>query len=619
MRLFKICAFLACLISVPASAAEYFQMRGGLPSFGRKLAAKEDTIRISYFGGSITEGAGASDPKYCYRSLLTAWLQKRNPGASIQPFNAAIGGTGSWLGAFRCWNDVGYQRPDLVIVEFAVNDSGVPGEQVTAGMEGIVRQLRERTPSKPDILFLYTMTTAQLGELRRGELPAATLLHEKVAEHYGIPSVAMSRHAADQIAAGKLTAEEFAKDGVHPTDAGYALYMEALEPFFEKAAAESPPAEGKLPPPLSPRPLQDARLVSYDWATLDKGWLGWQLSPTPRIPHLAVSDKPGSTITLRFKGAQAGIYCIIGPDTGNIEYSLDGGAWTHKVLFDKYCLQYARPQAFRLVDGLDPAKEYELRVRIAEDTPEGSKGRFTRLGYFMVDGAVKDPNQGLDPLTRINSIYATMKPLDWQPPADRWKHLDRTKAKLETGPKLNVVMLGDSIIGDTSSSDFEYLLERDYPKCDVVKVTSVRGSTGCWWYKDENRVEEYVLRHKPDLLIIGGISQRGDIEAIRSVIRQCRAKLPELEVLLLSPTFGAPRDPDTFYSAVPDPAKDAYRAALPVLAGEEKCGFFNMTGPWWAYVRSSGYALDSFKRDVVHANDRGKQILGRLMEGFLAP
>jgi hypothetical protein len=36
-------------------------------------------------------------------------------------------------------------------------------------------------------------------------------------------------------------------------------------------------------------------------------------------------------------------------------------------------------------------------------------------------------------------------------------------------------------------------------------------------------------------------------------------------------------------------------------------------------LKSSPYALDSFKRDPIHANDRGKQILGRLMEKFLGP
>lgn len=606
----RIAALLFLLVASSVLAVEDFHLRHGLPNFNKKVAAKEE-IRLSYFGGSITAGAGASKPQFCYRELLTTWLKKQNPDVKITPFNAAIGGTGSWLGAFRCFNDVIYQRPDLVIVEFAVNDMGATEPEAIASMEGIVRQLR-RGPTKPDILFVYTLVKGHLEALKAGTLPPTMQFHEKVAEHYGIPSVCMAKSAAEAIFAGKLTMEEFAKDNVHPTDAGYALYLEALKPFFEKAKQNVGVVVTELPKPLSPEPMEKAKLVSYDWAEMDDGWLGWQLSKSPNLPHVAVSDKPGSTISLKFKGSQIGIYDIIGLDTGNLDYSIDGGEWVHKVNFDSYCLKSSRPHATPLVKGLDPKVEHELKIRIAEDTPEGSKGRFTRLGYFLVDGEVKDPYAGVDPLSRIDGIYAGMKPVVWTAPATRWANLEKTKEKLAKGPELTMVMLGDSIIGDTSGSQFELLLQRNYPQCKIKKVLSVRGSTGCWYYKNDNHVESYVLQHKPDLLIIGGISQRGDIDSIREVIRQVRAKQPNVEVLLLSPTFGAPSDP-TNQKWV------EYRAQLQQLATEEKCGYFDMTLPWQEYIQTSTYALDSFKRDVVHANDRGKQILGRLMEKFLAP
>ena len=599
-----------------------YTMRDGLPNFAKMVAAKEE-IRVSYFGGSITAGAGSSKPQFCYRELLTSWLRKEHPDVRITPFNAAIGGTGSWLGAFRCWNDVGYQRPHLVIVEFAVNDGGIPEDQVIASLEGIVRQLRTKTPSKPDILFVYTMVKDHLEDFKAGKLPATMQHHEKVAAHYGIPSVVMARKAADEILSGRMTMEAFAKDNVHPTDAGYALYLEALKPFFNKVFTNPVPANTpvvKVPAPLSPKAMENARLVTYDWATLDEGWLGWQLSPTSQLPHLAVSNKPGATITLKFKGSQVGIYDIIGPDTGNLEYSIDCSEWKPKVNFDKYCLSYARPHATSLVTDLDRTKEHELRLRIAAAKPEGSKDIYTRLGWFLVDGEAADPNAGVDPLKRIENIYATMKPVTWTAPENRWKNLEQTKAKLANGPAMTMVMLGDSIIGDTSGSQFELLMQRDYPKCQIKKVLSLRGSTGCWWYKEENRVQEYVIQHTPDLLVIGGISQRDDIEAIRSVIHQSRAKLPGLEVLLLTPTFGSNESPMIKnWTPQPDAKAYPYRANLQKLAEEEKCGFFDITGPWWEYIKSSGYATDSFKRDVVHANDRGKQILGRLMQKFLAP
>lgn len=620
MSFLRIAPLLSLLLFAVSSrgAVEDFTVRNGLPHFMEKVKAK-DEVRISYFGGSITAGAGASKPQFCYRELLTAWLAKENPGVHFIPNNAAIGGTGSELGAYRCFNDVIYQRPDLVIVEFAVNDGGAAEPQVIASMEGIVRQLR-RAASKPDILFVYTMVKDHLEDFKAGKLPRTMQYHEKVAEHYGIPSVCMAKHSAEVINSGKMTIEDFTKDGVHPKDAGYALYLEALKPFFEKIKEQPGTTPDPLPKALSPHSLENAKLVSYDWAQMDADWLGWQLSSSSNIPHVAVANKPGATMTLKFKGSAVGIYDIIGPDTGNIDFSLDGGEWRHRVNFDKYCLTYARPSSTTLVGNLDPAVEHELKLRIAEDTPEGSKGRFTRLGWFLVDGTVKDPTGDMDPLKRIDTIYAGMKAVTWQAPANRWTNLEKTKAKLEQGPSCTMVMLGDSIIGDTCSSNFDLLLGRDYPKCAIKKVVSVRGSTGCWWYKDDNHVESYVLQHKPDLLVIGGISQREDIDSIRTVIHQCREKLPNLEVLLITPVFGSPQGAfSVHWTPEPDEKAYPYRAQLRDLAAQEKCGFFDMTRPWMEYIRASSYALDSFKRDPIHANDRGKQILGRLMEKFLGP
>jgi len=617
LRFFLFVAFIIAAFS-PLRAVEDFTVRNGLPHFMEKLKSS-DEVRISYFGGSITAGAGSSKPQFCYRELLTEWLKKEYPNAHLTPNNAAIGGTGSWLGAFRCYNDVIYQRPDLVIVEFAVNDGGTPEPQVIASMEGIVRQLR-KSATKPDIMFVYTMVKDHLPDFKVGKLPPTMQYHEKVAEHYGIPSVCMAKHSAEIILSGKMTIEDFTKDGVHPKDAGYALYLEALQPFFIKLKEHPGTPAGPMPAALSPHPMEQAKLVPYDWAQMDSGWLGWQLSSSGNLPHVAVSDKPGSTITLKFKGSQVGIYDIIGPDTGNLDFSLDAAEWKHRVNFDKYCLTYARAHATALVRDLDAAVPHELKLRIAEDTPEGSKGRFTRLGWFLVDGEVEDPTGKMDPLKRIDSIYAGMKPVTWQAPANRWANLDKTKAKLEGGPDLTMVMLGDSIIGDTSASQFELLLGRDYPKCKIKKVTSVRGSTGCWWYKDDNHVQEYVLQHHPDVLVIGGISQHEDIESIRTVIHQCRAKIPHLEVLLISPVFGSPQSAfSAHWTPEPDAKAYPYRAQLRDLAAQEKCGFFDMTAPWMEYIKASGYALDSFKRDPIHANDRGKQILGRLMERFLGP
>ena len=63
----------------------------------------------------------------------------------------------------------------------------------------------------------------------------------------------------------------------------------------------------------------------------------------------------------------------------------------------------------------------------------------------------------------------------------------------------------------------------------------------------------------------------------------------------------------------------ATRVSAFCLARETSSEFLDMRGPWGRYIRESPQAMGSYKRDVVHANDRGKQILGRILEAYFAP
>ena len=611
----------------PAFGAEYIQNRGGCPNAFRKFADSQTTkefTKITFFGGSITEGAGASTPDLCYRSLTMKQLRGDYAGAVLYENNSAIGGTGSWLGAFRTRNDALYGGAAIVFVEFAVNDGGAPEAQVLASMEGIVRQIWS-CDSSTDIVFLYTLVKNHMDVYKQRKLPDTVQWHERIAERYKIPSVNLGQYVAKKILAGELSFDEFAKDGVHPTDRGYALYIEALKPFLAAcktaAPAKSPAVYRQLKDYacVSPAPMEKAQCVPYEWAKADAGWKFGQQSPTGRFLHIAQCDQAGSMLMLNFTGSQIGVFDAIGPDTGNLEFSIDNGAWQTLNDFDSYCVHFLRPHARPLAMGLDPKQKHELRLRVAEKIPENSKGRVVRLGWFLVDGDVQDPCARPDDLARCDAIYATMDKLTYTPPPapGRWRNLDRTIQRLREGGTLKIVMLGDSIVNDTSSSRFELMLQRLYPKCKIEKQTSVRGSTGCWWYKNDNQVEPYVLKYNPDLLMIGGISQRDDIDSIREVIHQVRAK-QNPEILLMTPAFGAVQDKHikewTF-----EPAPGTYREQLRKLAEEEKCGFIDMTGPWWQYVQQSGKCYSWFQRDVVHANDRGFQILGRILETYFTP
>lgn len=89
--------------------------------------------------------------------------------------------------------------------------------------------------------------------------------------------------------------------------------------------------------------------------------------------------------------------------------------------------------------------------------------------------------------------------------------------------------MGDSIVNDTMRSGWVALLQEAYPKAHIEATVYVRGGGGCQHFREENRVATVILPRRPDLVLLGGISQR-DIDSIRDVIRQIRAGLPGCRV-----------------------------------------------------------------------------------------
>jgi hypothetical protein len=212
-----------------------------------------------------------------------------------------------------------------------------------------------------------------------------------------------------------------------------------------------------------------------------------------------------------------------------------------------------------------------------------------------------------------------MPALNWKPPSARWDNLNTTRQRLRAGGEFRIVMLGDSIVDDTARSAWVLLLARQYPETKIRMMTVTRGGSGCWFFKHHGRIDTYVVPLKPDLVVIGGISQRGELHSIRAVVDQLRAKT-NAEILLTTGAFGEldPTD-ELALCALPYSGLSRYGADLKSLAAEKKTGYLELTGPWAEFVKGCGKESTYFKRDSLHANERGEQILGRFHVAFLSP
>lgn len=363
--------------------------RLGIPNFFRKINQRSTNITIAYLGGSITAGAGASDDQKSYRGRVTSYIRSKLPDFEVKEINAGLGGTGSFLGAFRVKRDCMNAHPDLVFIEFAVNDAGETEKQCVAYLEGIVRQIWTSNP-ECDIVLIYTATENWFNIYNKaGDLPASVKAHEKVADYYGIPSINVGIAAEMMVENKKWETKDFSLDGVHPTDAGYALYADMIvrsgETALSQWKADSPEVQRvPLPSPISMLPLEPGNLIPVSKAIADKNWNLVSKSPTGYFSSVLESDVPGAELTLNFTGSYLGFFDDLGPDCGTIEYSIDSGNWITLQNFDQWAKNFYRPHCRKLAENLSPVREHTLRLRIADAQPQESKGRFFRPGYFLV-------------------------------------------------------------------------------------------------------------------------------------------------------------------------------------------------------------------------------------------
>lgn len=230
-------------------------------------------------------------------------------------------------------------------------------------------------------------------------------------------------------------------------------------------------------------------------------------------------------------------------------------------------------------------------------------------GYYLF----RTPERSL---AQIEAIQAEVPSGRFTPPPPDWRYLPRARERLLNGGELRLLALGDSIMNDTMRSGWVAKLREAYPRAEISAMVYVRGGGGCQHFKEANRIVKNVLPLRPDLVFIGGISQR-DIESIREVINQLRAGLPEVEILLATGAFGTadPRDPEALAAAAHS-GTGPYGKALKRLASESHCGYLDMTTPWAEYIRSSGIHPHRFYRDPVHANEYGEQILAKILMAF---
>lgn len=395
-------------LSLPPVRAQILKPRAGLGNFLQKLQT-QPSVAVAYFGGSITEAAG-------WRCKTLEWLRREYPATEFHEIYAAIGGTGSDLGVYRLDRDVLKRKPDLMFVEFAVNDGSAPPHEILRSMEGIVRQAWAADPSL-DICFIYTLHTDFVPALEEGLCPQSAAADELVADHYGVPSINVALEIVRQARAGRVVYQagdppradvvEFSRDQCHPTDAGHEIYSQVIADAFHCLKDIKPQGPHALGEPLVPDHLQRASMHAVPPAALAGSWR--KLGPDEplakqfscRLDEIWEATAPGDSIEFRFRGTEVSLYDILGPDAAQVMATVDGAPIGPISRFDKFC-HYYRVGTFCVashlaetihtvritVDSVEPDRTPAIAEEKEDFPAEKYRGTALRAAALLIDGEI---------------------------------------------------------------------------------------------------------------------------------------------------------------------------------------------------------------------------------------
>ncbi len=325
-----------------------------------------ERVKVAYLGGSITWGATSTDPlKTSYRALVTRYLEETYPQAHVQAIDAAIGGQPSELGVFRMDRDVLPYAPDLVFVEFSVNDGSLAVSQET--IEGIFRKLHKSNPNLA-IVHLIIGAGKTYGCPKHDE-------HVALAEYYGVPYVDIFSAVAAKLGP-QLTTADILSDGCHPNDAGYRLYADIICRRLEECADEAGTAKAFPEKPLTANRYESAAMLELSTLPDLGGWkpahpavVGTWFDHQPsRWMSSAVAPKEaGAVLPLTLECAGVGLYFETTRGGGKIDLQADG-ATALELPTDMPKLDYSRVNyKFKLL-GDRQKRELKLVAEAADHT-----------------------------------------------------------------------------------------------------------------------------------------------------------------------------------------------------------------------------------------------------------
>ncbi|MDO5520422.1 MAG: SGNH/GDSL hydrolase family protein [bacterium] len=189
-----------------------------------RKAKEGQTITIGFIGGAVTAGCNAIPrDENGYAALTYKWFNNTFGTGHVKLVNAGIGATDSYLGVHRVEKDLLGYNPDLVIVDFAIDDKRNLNKE---SYDSLLRKIYLWS-NNPAIILLFL--TKRDGKDNQS-------IQQEIGTYYDFPMISYRNAILDELEDGRISWSLVGSDGdnIHPENTGHFIIAHLLTTYFEE-------------------------------------------------------------------------------------------------------------------------------------------------------------------------------------------------------------------------------------------------------------------------------------------------------------------------------------------------------------------------------------------------
>lgn len=481
-----------------------------------------EEVKVAYLGGSITEGYLVnSRQNYAYKT--TRWLQKTFQNENIRGVNAGLSGTSSTIGLLRVQQDVIEEQPDLVFVEFAVNDAN----DTTSKMmyESLVKRLLE-SESAPAVVLIFTVLES--GYTCEEHMSA-------VGEAFRLPMISVNASLEPEFTSGSMVWADYSLDSSHPNNDGHTMIAEFIEYLIAQVIVKDTLDEEMNYSGCKALGAPYTEMNFYNTKNLYASDLGGFVEANSDISHFPndwIWNKNGGG-SLKFSMSGRNLIMLYKENSGTnmakAEVYVDGKL---KTTVDGYSEDgWNNPQTALIINDVNEG-EHEIEIKITEDS---AVKNFHILGFGSTGTLTGQERVAQEDMTyqerAVQNVGNTYR-------------LQQLMARAEAGEELTIGFIGGSITMGSGASNankcyaklvYDWWCET-YPQAKFNYVNAGIGATTSQF--GVARAEEDLLRYEPDFVVVEfSVNDEGSSfygETYESLVRKILTDKSEPAVMVLN-------------------------------------------------------------------------------------